>query len=88
MYDCVTGQQIEDNYGCIMADEMVIVIIIIAFKGAIWDFVQSPHWPRTVSGMYAQVARELLCANHMQHIERLSRETCHVPLGTKGQLSY
>ncbi|KAK3091297.1 hypothetical protein FSP39_018741 [Pinctada imbricata] len=22
MYDCVTGQQIEDNYGCIMADEM------------------------------------------------------------------
>ena len=23
MYDCVTGQQIEGNYGCIMADEMV-----------------------------------------------------------------
>ncbi|KAL8581410.1 DNA repair and recombination protein RAD54-like [Nucella lapillus] len=22
MYDCVTGQQIEDNFGCIMADEM------------------------------------------------------------------
>lgn len=22
MYDCVTGKQIEDNYGCIMADEM------------------------------------------------------------------
>lgn len=22
MYDCVTGQQIPDNYGCIMADEM------------------------------------------------------------------
>lgn len=22
MYDCVTGAQIEDNYGCIMADEM------------------------------------------------------------------
>ena len=23
MYDCVTGIQIPDNYGCIMADEMV-----------------------------------------------------------------
>ena len=23
MYDCVTGQQIENSYGCIMADEMV-----------------------------------------------------------------
>lgn len=22
MYDCVTGKQIEENYGCIMADEM------------------------------------------------------------------
>lgn len=22
MYDCVTGVQIADNYGCIMADEM------------------------------------------------------------------
>lgn len=22
MYDCVTGKQIEDNFGCIMADEM------------------------------------------------------------------
>jgi DNA repair and recombination RAD54-like protein len=22
MWDCVTGQQIEENYGCIMADEM------------------------------------------------------------------
>lgn len=26
MYDCVTGQQIEDNYGCIMADEMVNIL--------------------------------------------------------------
>lgn len=23
MYDCVTGVQIPDHYGCIMADEMV-----------------------------------------------------------------
>ena len=29
--------------------------------------------PRTVSNTYAQVARAQLCANHVQHIERLSR---------------
>ena len=28
---------------------------------------------RTVSNTYAQVARAQLCANHVQHIERLSR---------------
>ena len=31
--------------------------------------------------------RSLKCANHVQHIDRLSRATCSVPLGTKGQLS-
>ena len=29
--------------------------------------------PRTVSNTYAQVARAQSCANHVQHIERLSR---------------
>ena len=29
--------------------------------------------PRAVSNMYAQVARAQSCANHVQHIERLSR---------------
>ena len=36
-------------------------------------FLQSPHCARTVSNMYAQVARSQSCANHVQHIERLSR---------------
>ena len=39
--------------------------------------------PRAVSNMYAPVARAQLCANHVQHIKRLSRATsrvmCHVP---------
>jgi len=30
MYDCVTGVQIPDNHGCIMADEMVYKIYIEA----------------------------------------------------------
>ena len=34
--------------------------------------------PRTVSNTNAQVARVQSCANHVQHIQRLSRETCRV----------
>ena len=37
---------------------------------------------------YALVARAQSCANHLQHIGRLSRETFRVPRGTKGQISY
>ena len=44
--------------------------------------------PRTVSNTSAQVAKAQACENHVQHIERLSRAPCRVPLGTKGQLSY
>ena len=44
--------------------------------------------PQTVSNMYAQAAQAQSCANHMQHIERLSRATCSVPFDIKGQLSY
>ena len=64
-----------------------IIIIIIALKGANQDcYILTA--PRTVSDMYVQVAKAQLCANHVQHIERLSRASCRVPRGTKGQLSY
>ena len=53
-------------------------IIIITLKGAIRDFYNLLTAPRTVSNMYAQVARAQLCANHVQHIECLSHATCHV----------
>ena len=33
---------------------------------------------RTVSNTYAQVARAQSCANHVQHLERLSRAACPV----------
>ena len=42
---------------------------------------------RTVSKTYAPVARAQPCANLVQHVERLSRATCRVPRGKKGQLS-
>ena len=44
--------------------------------------------PRTVSNTYAPVARAQSCANHVQHIERLSCTTCCVPCGMKVQLNY
>ena len=58
--------------------KLTIIIIIIAFKGAIQDFHNLLTAPRTVSNTYAQVARAQPCANHVQHIERLSRATCRV----------
>ena len=66
---------------------MIIIITIIALKGANRDFYNLLTAPRTVSNTYAQVARAQSFANRVQHIERLSRATCSVPLGTKGQLS-
>ena len=34
--------------------------------------------PQTVSNTFAQVARAQSYANHVQHIEHISRATCHV----------
>ena len=33
---------------------------------------------QTISNTYTQVAQAQSCANHVQHIERLLRATCHV----------
>ena len=53
---------------------IIIIIIIIAFKCAIRNFLHNLLTaPRTVSNMYAQVAWAQSCADHVQHIERLSR---------------
>ena len=54
-------------------------------KGAFGDFLLIG--PRTVSSTYPQVAKAQSCANHVEHIKRLSRATCRVPRGKKGQLS-
>ena len=61
---------------------MIIIIIIIlkkiALKYTIRDFYNLFTESQTVSNTYAQVARAHSCANHVQHIERLSRATCRV----------
>ena len=67
---------------------VVVVVVVIALKGAIRDFYNLLTVPPPVSNTCAPLARVQFCANHVQHIERLSRATCSVPLGMKGQLSY
>ncbi|KAK6990646.1 DNA repair and recombination protein RAD54 [Biomphalaria glabrata] len=49
MYDCVTGQQIENNYGCIMADEMGLGKTLQCVT-LIWTLLrQSPECSPTVT---------------------------------------
>ena len=69
---------------------IMVMIVMIALKGSIRDFYNLLTEPRTVSNTYVQVARPKSCAtpDHVQHIERLSRATCRMPRGNKGQFSY
>ena len=71
-----------------MLMKIIIMIINETLKSANRDFYSLLAALRTVSNTYAQVARAQPCANYEQHIERLSRATCRVPRGTKGQFSY
>ena len=32
MWDCVTGEKIDSNFGCIMADEMVLFLLFCLKK--------------------------------------------------------
>ena len=58
---------------------VIIIIITIALKGAIQDFFYNLLTPpRTVSNMYAPVAREQSCTNHTRYIECLLPATCRV----------
>ena len=65
---------------------MMMMMMMIALKGAIRDFFYNLLTaPRTVSNMYAQVARAQLCANHVPHIERSPRATYHVTCHVVGR---
>ena len=54
---------------------VIIILIIIALKGAIQDFCYLLTAP---ANTYAQVVRAHSCANHVQHIECLPHATCCV----------
>ena len=66
----------------------MIIVIIMALRGPFEIFYNILIAPQTVPNTYAHVARAQSCASQVQHIERLSRTTCHVPRGEKGKLSY
>ena len=53
-------------------------MIIIAFKGAIRDFLQSPHSAANCLQHVRSSGQGAIVCNHVQHIERLSRATCRV----------
>ena len=67
----------------------IIIIIIIALKGAIRDFLQSPH----SAANCLQHARSsgpgaIVCKSRATHPALITcNMSCYVPLGTKGQLS-
>ena len=58
------------NYHIII---IIIIIIIITFKGAIQDFLQSPHSAANCLQHVRSSGPAQSCANHVQHIECLSR---------------
>ena len=52
---------------------LVIIIIIITFKGAIRDFLQSPHSAANCLQHVCSSGPGTIVCNHVKHIERLSR---------------
>ena len=60
---------------------MIMIIIMIALIGTIWDFYNLLTQLRTVSNMYAQVARVQLCKSRVTH--SLITCICCVPCGTR-----
>ena len=76
------GESLVSNTNSVLESDAVQIIIIINNNNNNNNRIQRRYSrffynlltaPRTVSNMYAQVARAQPCANHVQHIERLSR---------------
>ena len=60
----------------------------MALKVQLKIFKILPTAPPSAPKTYAEVAWAQSRANHVQQIGCLSHATCHVPCGTKEQLSY
>ena len=93
----VFGQGTLGTVVVICLTKIIIIIIIIIINNNNNNRTETRNWRcftisslrcELVSNTYAQVPMAQLCANHVQHIRHLSRTTCCVPYGTKGQLSY
>ena len=63
--------------------------MLIALEGGFRDFYDLLTAQRTVSNTYAQVARARSCAkSRATHRARITCNSCYMPRGTKGQLTY
>ena len=70
------------------AVELSIVIIIIGFKGAIHDFLQSPQRRELSQHIRSSGLGATVCKSRATQSAYHVQVSCYVPLGTKGQLSY
>ena len=68
----------------------IIIIIIIVFKGAIRDFLQSPHSAANrLQHVRSSGPGAIVCKSRATHRALITCQvSCYVPFGTKGQLSY
>ena len=68
----------------------IIMIIIIAFKGAIRDFLQSPHCAANrLQHIHSSGPGAFVCKSRATHGALITcNMSCYMPRGTKGQLSY
>ena len=65
-----------------------LIIIIIALKGAIQEFVQSPQCAATrLQHICSSVPDAIMCKSRAAHRALIMCNMCYVPPGTKGQLS-
>ena len=65
------------------------IIVIIVFKGAIWDFVQSPHCAANrLQHVRSSGLGVILCKSHATHWANIMCNSCYMPHGMKGQFSY
>ena len=61
-------RSVERKWKTIILKIIIIITIMITLRGAIRDFLQSPHCAANCLNMYAQVAKVQSCAKHVQHI--------------------
>ena len=69
---------------------IIIIIIIISIKGAIRDFLQSPHCAANrLQHVRSSGLGAIMCKSRATHQALITcNMSCYVPRGTKGQLSY
>ena len=67
---------------------IIIILIVIALKGAVQDFLQSPHCTTNcIQHVHSSGQGTVVCKS-CATCQALIIAACHVPHGTKRQLSY